>query len=253
MAEHGAPRPELPGALPQPPWAPERPYAIGGLTTAVTVLLAAGAVASAAAIVSGFFDLALIDRLLDGERVSQDEIDANDAHIVATGLVGGVLQLATVVVFLIWFYRAYANVRRLGVRNLRYRTGWSIGAWFVPILNFFRPKQIANDVWRGSDPRMPAPAPPAWHQNPVPALLHWWWAGWLTSSVLYAVASGLYDDFDLEGQRSGATVYIVSDGLSIMSALILIVIVRRVRERQELRASAVSVRVAPEAPEGFVP
>ena len=37
-------------------------------------------------------------------------------------------------------------------RHLRYGTGWAIGAWFIPIFNLFRPKQIANDIDRASAP-----------------------------------------------------------------------------------------------------
>ena len=32
--------------------------------------------------------------------------------------------------------------------------GWAIGPWFVPILNLFRPWQIAVETWEGSDPDM---------------------------------------------------------------------------------------------------
>ncbi len=36
----------------------------------------------------------------------------------------------------------------------RYGHGWAIGGWFVPILNFWRPMQVVNDVWRaGGWPR----------------------------------------------------------------------------------------------------
>ena len=41
------------------------------------------------------------------------------------------VEIATVFLFLVWFHRAYANPTRLGISELRWGTGWSVGAWFV--------------------------------------------------------------------------------------------------------------------------
>jgi len=89
----------------------------------------------------------------------------------------GFTLIASVVaagVFIAWFSRAYKNLRRLGVQNLRYGEGWAIGAWFVPFLNWVRPKQIANDIWRGSERGVDTWW--QWRQVEVPSLVHWWWA-----------------------------------------------------------------------------
>ena len=75
--------------------------------------------------------------------------------------------------FIPWFHRAYSNLPRLGFRELRYAPGWAIGSWFVPILNLWRPKQIANDIYRGSDPAQ-APGSNFW-KEPITPLLGWWW------------------------------------------------------------------------------
>jgi hypothetical protein len=45
------------------------------------------------------------------------------------------------------FARAYSN---LAAGQRRHSSGWAIGSWFVPILNLFRPAEIANDIWRTS-------------------------------------------------------------------------------------------------------
>ena len=44
------------------------------------------------------------------------------------------------------FYCAYENIERLGASDLRASRGWSIGAWFVPILNLVRPEQLMDDI-----------------------------------------------------------------------------------------------------------
>jgi hypothetical protein len=61
----------------------------------------------------------------------------------------------------------------------RYGVGWAIGAWFGPILNLRRPKQIANDIWRATN----APADPG-----ISPLLTLWWAAFLISNWASQIA-----------------------------------------------------------------
>jgi len=85
-----------------------------------------------------------------------------------------VLLLIAAGVFITWFFQAYKNMRRLGVQEMRYGNGWAVGSWFVPILSLVRPKQMANDIWRGSERGTDINS--GWKSVPVPALVHWWWA-----------------------------------------------------------------------------
>lgn len=84
--------------------------------------------------------------------------------------------------FIAWFYRAYKNLRRLGLQGLRFGTGWAIGAWFIPILGMVRPKNIANDIWRGSEPGVEVTS--GWHRGEVPRLVHWWWGLFIVQGLL---------------------------------------------------------------------
>jgi Domain of unknown function (DUF4328) len=102
----------------------------------------------------------------------------------------GVTYLATVTGFLVWFHRAYTNLHALRTEALRFRAGWAVGGWFVPILNLVRPKQVMNDIWRGSDSGAPATNDSAWHRAPVPALLQLWWAPFLTSWLVDRLLAG---------------------------------------------------------------
>jgi eukaryotic-like serine/threonine-protein kinase len=64
----------------------------------------------------------------------------------------GAMWVACAIAFISWMHRAYSNFDALPNAHRRWATGWSIGAWFVPILNAFRPKQIINDIWRSGRP-----------------------------------------------------------------------------------------------------
>jgi hypothetical protein len=53
------------------------------------------------------------------------------------------------------------------------------------------------------------------------------------------VANVYYGETDLELNRTGAVIYMVSDVFSMLAAVLLVVIVRRVTEREEERAEKV--------------
>ena len=148
-------------------------------------------------------------------------------------LLRGLAGLFCAVAFLLWLRRAYGNLPALGVPRLRFGPAWSIGAWFVPILNFFRPKQIVDDVWRGSDPSAPRAFEDGWTGRPVPALLHWWWALWLLSSLLGVLPSLLYgNDPDLIGS---AGLILADDVLQLAPNVLAILVVRSLTTRQQQR------------------
>ena len=95
---------------------------------------------------------------------------------------GGRARAARTALFLRWFYAAYGNLPLLSAGSPRFKRGWAIGAWFVPILNLFRPKQIANDIWRGSDPQLSPGASPDWSGGSLPGLYALWWGGWIVDT-----------------------------------------------------------------------
>lgn len=103
--------------------------------------------------------------------------------VYALAIFGWLLALIVqTVVFLRWFYRAYGGLHERGVAEVRYGQNQAAWSWFVPILNLFRPKQIANDIWRAGDPGAGASDPDR-ARGPLPPLLTWWWAGWLVMNL----------------------------------------------------------------------
>jgi hypothetical protein len=149
--------------------------------------------------------------------------------------------IVTAIAWMVWFRRAYRNLPELGAHDLRYKRGWAVGAWFVPFLNLWRSKQIANDIWRASDPSAPAHQDAAWHERPVPRLLAVWWLFWIVTSMLSNVAGRLIFDADtLEEHISSTNLMMWADGISALSAVPAILVVRRITRRQDDRIDHLS-------------
>jgi hypothetical protein len=203
-----------------------------GRERAVVLMLCAVIVIDLVAVASTIAELRLLDRIEAGEAVADAELDDNDQRQMAVGLVQTILLVATAVCFIRWLRLAYRNADVLAPGLRRYGHGWAIGAWFVPVLNLWRPKKIVNDVWRAGDP---SGAP---HAARLPALLNLWWAGWILTSVLAQVAARLaFRQDTLEELRTVDAWYIASDATDVVVALLALLVVRRITRRLEARGA----------------
>lgn len=214
--------------------APDEPYKSAVRVANVAVaLLAVHIVFDVFAAAVDVQMLGLLDRAREGALVTLDETQALTDRMRRTGMLqyGGVV--AVLVPFVVWTRRVYRNLRSLGTRRLRFKAGWAVAGWFVPFLQFARPKSILNDVWRASDPELPreilGPPPGAG----VPAVVNWWWAALVTCRLIYPdglLEAGTLDRMTFEVQR-----VLVGDVLLIVAGVLAIRTVLKLTRRQEQR------------------
>jgi hypothetical protein len=159
-----------------------------------------------------------------------DHVAAVTPVATATGEALRWTLLAAAVAFVAWFHRAYHNLHALGHRP-RHAAGWAIGSWFVPLLQFVRPLQIARELWCATGAQA--------------AASHGRVAGWWMATLLGAFAASLARTWPLPptGRHAVADAWcgIAADLLALAGALLAIGIVRRVSTAQQ----AAHARLAP--------
>ena len=97
-------------------------------------------------LISSYFQYDLLSIVANGGEISIDTAEANDTREQIIGIISIVLYLISIVTFIQWFRRAYFNLHQK-ISDLTYSEGWAAGAWFVPIINLFRPYQIMNELY----------------------------------------------------------------------------------------------------------
>ena len=206
---------------------------------AARIALLVVAVVDALAALTGVFQLLLLGWIETGDY-SESTVTASDTAYAAVGGVQVLATITTIVLFLRWFHRAYKNLPALSGGTPRYGSGWAIGGWFVPILNVFRPKQVANDLWRGSDPDLAPDAIPNWSGGRLPALYAIWWGGWIVSSFLANASFRLTLRAETLPEIVTSTqVTLAADLLGVPLALVAAAVVARTTRRMEERAARV--------------
>lgn len=131
--------------------------------------------------------------LLDAENeiiISIKQWEYNDLRISIIYYVFLAVVLFCYATFILWFRRAYYNQEQKFDR-MEFSNGWAAGSWFVPILNFFRPYQMMQEIYINAENYLV--------NNDLGLknkfryqLMGWWWAFWVILSILSRVFSQLY-------------------------------------------------------------
>jgi heme/copper-type cytochrome/quinol oxidase subunit 2 len=152
----------------------------------------------------------------------------------------GILLVAAIVVWCVWQFRAQSNVRALGAANLRYSPGWAVGWWFVPFANIVMPYLTVRELWKASDPEGGSVG---WQMGKTSPVLPFWWACWLGYAVLVSIGSSILASADANGvasvdTRIAVTWWSIAGQVAyVVAAVLAILIVRQVEERQKTKQS----------------
>ena len=158
--------------------------------------------------------------------------------------------------FIAWFYRAYRNMLRTSVAGVRFQPGWAIGAWFIPIFSWIRPKQMVDDIWKAGDDGAdvsngvlarargePAPAlvvgPLGRSQHPRRRSRR---------SVGFDFDAAIEGRTDFEAQQTAATISAPGMLCTIAAAILACIVIRKITERDDrVRAAVFAQQPSPEA------
>ncbi|MFI6792997.1 DUF4328 domain-containing protein [Nonomuraea sp. NPDC050383] len=213
----------------QPPL-PLRP--VRSLANLALGALALDCLAGVASAASDVWEVSVIDRLLtDPYSVSDAELDASDLVYTGSAFVQKGTFVVAAVAFLVWLFRVRSNAELLAPDGHRHPRPWLVLAWAVPIVCWWYPKQLVDDIWAASRPA----APP----RRLRVITAWWTLWVLTSAVTYVASRvlGQADEVesldDLEGLAVVAMADMGSVALWIVVAALAASMIGRITDAQE--------------------
>jgi Domain of unknown function (DUF4328) len=193
------------------------------------------------AVITGLASYRLADRAASGSATFEQFYAAEARHdlVILTQMS---VYLAAAVFFIRWFHRAYANLPAVGSEGLRHCTAWAIGAWFVPIISLIWPKQIADEIWRGSDPSLEPDQDRSRGKGKVPLFIGIWWLAFISSSLLVGAGWELWGGAETYADiKLAAVVEVTGNAVGVLSGALAFVVVDRTSERQEARATRFAI------------
>jgi ABC-type Fe3+ transport system permease subunit len=225
-----------------------------GLTTAITVFLGLFVATAVFAIVAYGNRISVTNDILDNRfdfgLVGRAQ-DADDL-VSAARSISLLLSLVLLVLIIIWTYRAMKNNEALGRPYPRLKPGWGIAGWLIPFANLVIPVLILQDLWRGSEVSTPR-GDPNWRSNGGSALVGWYWGVFLVSNLRNGSGSTSDENYSrsyFEDIRTSDQIALAGMVASVAAAVLGILVVRRIAERQEacLRAQQQAWQAAAAGP-----
>jgi hypothetical protein len=154
-----------------------------------------------------------------------------DDAVAAAGLAYLLVFLANVIVWCVWQYRAQANLPALGASGLRFRPGWAVGWWFIPIANLAVPYLAMRELWKASDSSSGAIDWPTQRTTP---LLWLWWTAWLAMVALSSISLSITANAEFIDDLITAEYFSMAQTVvTICAAVLAVLLIRDIDRRQE--------------------
>ncbi|MCP5535343.1 MAG: DUF4328 domain-containing protein [Akkermansiaceae bacterium] len=135
---------------------------------------------------SGVLNYLDMEQYQSDEYWLTDEPSRLDAIIDMANSAHGILIIVTVVVFAMWINRSCKNAWLLDPPRMRITPGWSVGYYFIPILNLWKPYLAMKEIRSASYGR----------DHALRRTLPLWWTFWIISSMLGQIIFRMYLNSD---------------------------------------------------------
>jgi Domain of unknown function (DUF4328) len=188
------------------------------LTKRLTALLKITIVVTIVSIIAGMYDYYLYTNVGPDVDLSKNPLPSEEMVGFIT-LLQLVLAITTAITFFRWVYLTNKNLRALSGEEMEFTPGWSVGWYFIPIFNLFKPYLGMKEIWKVS------------HKNPHEnySLVNWWWTLMITSKVIarLLLKYAPYGDEATEYTISSTT-FVVTDILEVALNIVLLSLITKI-------------------------
>ncbi len=190
-------------------------------------------------VISGYFELELLNAAQLGEFIGESEVNANDQRQGIIGILQLGIFIASVVVFLNWFRRAYGNLHRMGINYLKQKESMAVWSWLIPIVWFFRPVQIMNEIWTETQDQIKK-YDSSYLIRSGGFLIGIWWTLFILSNFIgrYVLKTTFKQD-TIEQIIESSQATMIADIMEIPEALLVILIVSQISKMEKTLAEEV--------------
>jgi hypothetical protein len=212
-----------------------------GLTKWLRVGLAVMALLALARVVSHWQQIQLLEQIQSGVRITHDAAAASDLRVRVLAI-GDVLAYAvTAILFLRWTYVAKTNALALGTPSFEFSPGWSVGYYFVPFMNLWRPYQALRETFQASHPEFQHNLD--WIEPPK--LLPVWWTLWLLNNFIGQWLFRMPSAKSLPQLLNASWAHLLSAAITIPLIAVVWILVSTLQRWQAARSAAAGRHPAP--------
>jgi hypothetical protein len=155
--------------------------------------------------ISTFFQYLLLKSVAEGYSITTEAANSNDFRQSIIAILFAILYLFSVVFFIQWFRRAYFN-QEIKFKSMASTNGWVSGAWFVPIMNLFKPFQLMQEIYENAESYL-LDKKLIDEKKSRKSIIGWWWGLWIGTGVLSRISSSFLGSADDLGELIASTLF----------------------------------------------
>ncbi len=182
---------------------------------------------------------------IDGDdgfaTVPQDKLEAVTSLYDTAARYQAIVYLPCAILFVVWFFQMRRKTGPLAPDQFRKGPGWAIGAWVIPLANFWMPYRVAFDMWGAATP-LPADGE-RYRARVWPVNL--WWGLFVLSTLSSWYAGREYQDAGMLTEiKDGLVLYTAADVTHIAAAAAAVYFAVQLTTMQRLKAAEGPFRTA---------
>lgn len=185
------------------------------------------------AVVSGYLQVELLQVAENGGYYTDNEASVNDLREDIIRMVQSINLILLAVLFIMWFRRAYVNAGSISDRKLNHDDSWAIWGFVVPIISWWYPYIYAAEINEKMDRFLKGAK-----TNYIPISIGWaiglWWAFYLISNVIINFTILSLNEDTIEELITATEVYIFSDLFDILAALVTVIMILKMSEKEKI-------------------
>ncbi len=173
-------------------------------------------------IISSLLQYSLLKRMEKG-NYTKEEATANDIRHQAIAYANAAIYIVCIVLFIMWFRRAYNNLNLSGRSSTNYPEGWAAGAWFVPFLNLARPYFIMQEIWGKTQE--------ATHNlisYKSSKIVGWWWVVWIIDNIGTNFINRYFKESNVEELIISTIASLIFNSVELIALVMLIIIMKNI-------------------------
>ncbi|MBT8044423.1 MAG: DUF4328 domain-containing protein [Verrucomicrobiae bacterium] len=178
--------------------------------------------------ISGVLNFLDMQQYQSEDYLLQEGPSKLDNIIQLSGTAYGLLAIITMVIFAVWINRSCKNAWLLDPPRMRITPGWSVGYYFIPILNLWKPFVSMKEIRSAS----------YGNDHSLRGILPMWWMFWIISGILAQIVLRMYLNVESEDSYLMACkLDLISVPVDVILNYLAIVVVTSITIAQERRVT----------------
>ncbi len=180
------------------------------------------------AVISGYFEFELLERIVSGGTYTENEISLNDLRQGIIGLIQGALYISSIILFLNWFRRAYWNLHQIGEYQPQYNDSMTIWGFAIPFINLYRPFKMIKEIVDGLTQKLKA-LDSNYTSYVNNSVIGFWWALFLITNFVGQIAfKAMLKGDTIEQLIHSTQAYLISDALDLIAAILTAIMIKQI-------------------------